>query len=142
MDHLHQVYGCSDVDFLEQVSLALDVYSSYDSIILARDFNMEVSQPTFKDFLSDHQLKSLVNEPTCYKNDINPSCIDLFLTNNTRCFQNTSTISTGLSDFHKMIVTVMKLTVPKEDPKIIEYREYKHFDQGTFDRELSEKINS
>ena len=26
----HEIYGCSDVDFVEQLSLALDVYSSYD----------------------------------------------------------------------------------------------------------------
>ena len=49
-----------------------------------------------------------------------PSCIDLILTNNPLSFQSFGVIETGLSDFHKMIVTVMKTTNQKLDPKITE----------------------
>ena len=51
-------------------------------------------------------------------------CIDLFLTNSYRSFHNTNVISTGLPDFHKMVVTVMKTTLPKAKPKQIFYREF------------------
>ena len=44
-------------------------------------------------------LKSL------YKNPENPSSNDLILTNNLRSFQNSCVIETGLSDFHRMVVT-------------------------------------
>ena len=74
----HEVYGCSDVEFFEQVSLALDVYSGYENVVLAGDFNMEENQTHFVDFLNDHSLKCLIKEPTCFKNAENPSCIDLF----------------------------------------------------------------
>ena len=37
---------------------------------------------------------------------INPSCIDLVITNSFSSLQNTNTISTGLSDFYKMVITV------------------------------------
>ena len=39
-------------------------------------------------------------------------------------FQSSGVIETGLSDFHKMTVTVMKTTFEKSDPKIIHYRDY------------------
>ena len=34
---------------------------------------------------------------------------------------------TGLSDFHKLVVTVLKSTFPKSPSKIITYRSYKDF---------------
>ena len=41
---------------------------------------------------------------------MNPNCIDIFITNSPLSFQNTITVSNGLSDFHKMIITVMKMS--------------------------------
>ena len=35
----------------------------------------------------------------------------------------------------------MKLTIPKDDPTIIEYREFKKFNRNNFDRELRQKLN-
>ena len=72
-------------------------------------------------------LKNLVHDPTSYKNCINPTCIDLMLTNRMTYFQNTRTIETGLSDFHKMTVTVMKTNFKKHPAKVISYRHYKGF---------------
>ena len=48
--------------------------------------------------------------------------MDLFITNSYRSFQKTTTITTGLSDFHKMTLTVLKTTFPKSIPKVICYR--------------------
>ena len=64
----------------------------------------------------------MINRPTCIKNPEKPSCIDLILTNHPRCFQNSCPIETGLSNFHKLVVTVMKTTYKKSQPKIIIYR--------------------
>ena len=43
-----------------------------------------------------------------HKNPNNPSGIDLFLANCSRIFQDTHVTETGLSDFHKMDVTVFE----------------------------------
>ena len=43
----------------------------------------------------------------------NPSCIDSLLTNNVYAFQQTSAICTGLSDYHRLVLTVLKTAVPK-----------------------------
>ena len=52
-------------------------------------------------FLYQHEFKNLVKEKSCFKNVSNPSCVNIFLTNNALSFQHAETVPTGLSDFHK-----------------------------------------
>ena len=79
----------------------------------------------------------MINRPTCFKNPEKPSCIDLILTNCPRSFQNSCAIETGLSDFHKLVVTVMKTTYKKSQSKIIKYlSSYKYFNNESFREEL------
>ena len=59
--------------------------------------------------LSQFDVKNIVKGKTCFKSITNPSCIDLFITNKPLSFQNTNTLSTGLSDHHKMVITVLKV---------------------------------
>ena len=92
-----------------------------------------------KEFLYEYKAKNLVKQKTCFLL-WNPSCIDLFLTNCHQSFQNTTTVSTGLSDFHKMVVTVKKTTFPKAKPKIIQYRDYKNFVEEAFRIELRGRL--
>ena len=82
----------------------------------------------------------MVKEKTCFKSIENPSCIDLFLTNHSNSFQSTTTIASGLSDFHKLVVTVLKTTFSKAKPQVISYRSYKHFDQETFRTRLRQNL--
>ena len=83
-----------------------------------------------------HELCNLVKEKTCFKNMQNPSCIDLLLTNNVYAFQQTTAICTGLLDCHKLVLMVLKITVPRSLPKQITYRDYKQFDPSKFKKEL------
>ena len=66
----------------------------------------------------------------------NPSCIDLLLTNNSCAFQQTTTVCSGLSDCHKLVLTVLKTSIPKGNPREITYRDYKKFDSLKFNNEL------
>ena len=70
-------------------------------------------------FCETYKLRNLVKHPTCFKNPENPSCIDLLLTNKPLNFQTTTLIETRLSDFHKMIVAVMKMDFSKMKPRVI-----------------------
>ena len=72
------------------------------------DFNVEVENRDMEEFCKNYNLKSLIRVPICYKNPKNPSCVDLMLTNSQRNFQSSCAIETGLSDFRRMTVTVMK----------------------------------
>ena len=96
---------------------------------------------TFGGFLEDNNLKNIVKDKTCFKNALNPSCIDLFLTNTPHCFQNTGTINTGLSDFYRMILTVHKTTFRKAQPTVIQYRCYKKYNDDLFRNELELKLS-
>ena len=81
-------------------------------------------------FCASYNLKSLIKEPTCFKSVDNLSCIDLVLTNHPKCFQNPGVYETGISDFHKLTFTVLKTYFQKAKPRIIKYRDYKHFDNN------------
>ena len=91
-------------------------------------------------FCEIYDLKSPIKEPTCYKKRENPSCIDLILTSNPKCFQNSCVVETGLSDFHRMTVTVMKTTFKKFQPRTILYRDYKNFQNDRYRDELTQKL--
>ena len=71
------------------------------------NFNVNTNELNMKGFCDSYGFKSLIKVPTCVKNPENPSCIDLILTNNPLSFQSSGVIESGLSDFPKMIVTVM-----------------------------------
>ena len=101
-----------------------------------RYFNAEDGETCVSSFLHQYDAKNLIKGKTCFKNLNNPSCVDLIITNSCNSFQNTSTISTGLSDFHKMLVTVLKTKFEKRKAKEIIYRDYKKFDDNHFKRDL------
>ena len=120
----------------------MDTYCNYDKFLIAGDLNVQEHVSSIQNFLEEFNAKNLVKEKTCFKSLDNPSCIDLFLTNSPQSFQNTTTVSTGLSDFHKMIVTVMKTTFPKAKPKVLLYRDFSKFIENNFRRELKEKLQN
>ena len=101
-----------------------------------------INDTVLTDINTTRQLYNLVKDKTCFKNPENPRCIDLFITNSIMSFQNTTTVATGLSDFHKMIVTVCKTSFPKSKPKEIVYRNYMKFDIDAFQGELKLKLQS
>ena len=48
------------------------------------------------------------------------------LTNKPRIFKHSCVIETGLPDFDRMTVTVMKATFEKLQPRVVNYRDYKY----------------
>ena len=126
---------------LKHVNFALDTYrQTYDRFILIGNFNLNETDPLMSEFFHNNDSKNLVKENTCFKNPNNLSCIDLFITNSSGSFQNTTTLATGLSDCHKMILTVLKTTFPKAKRKEIVYRNYKNFDLNIFKNDLRKNI--
>ena len=63
-----------------------------------------------KSFMNHIFLEKMVKRPTCFKNPAKTTCIDLLITNTHQMFQNATTYETGLSDFHKLVLSIMKLT--------------------------------
>ena len=124
---------------LSSLSKSIDVHSpSYDNLLIIGDFNSEITESNLNEFCSLYNFKNLVKEPTCYKSLEKPSCIDLILTNNPKSFQDTMVIESGLSDFHKLTVSVLKTAFKKEPPNIISYRNYKNYSPVNFREELNQ----
>ena len=78
-------------------------------------------------FCENYNLKSLIKQPTCYKNPDKLPCIDLILTNVPRMFQSICVTETGLSDIHLITVAVMRKTLKKIRPRVINDRSYRDF---------------
>ena len=113
---------------MEVLSKSIDIYTTkYDSLLFWGDFNAELEDVSIKKFCLAYSLTTMINKPTCFKNPEKPSCIDLILTNCPCFFQNSCVIETVLSDFHKMVSTVMKTTFRKMEPEVIKYRDYRFF---------------
>ena len=116
--------------------------SHYDNILFPGDFNSQPSENCVNDFCNIYNLLNLVKEPKCFKKRDNPSCIDFCLTNRPKCFQSTMTMEMGISDFHKMLITVLKIFYKKQKPKIIHYKNYKTFNANLFKKELNNELLS
>ena len=127
--------------FLENVGKALNIYcQKYNKFLLCGDFNSEHTESSLSEFSLKYDSNNLVVEKTCFKNPENPRCIDLFLTKSVRSFENTSAFATGISDFHKMIVTVLKTSFPKSAPKKVIYRNYDNFNSNSFKGDLKKQL--
>ena len=58
----HALYGTTDIDFFEQIGLALDVYSTFDKFLLAGDFNIQEDEGSIQDFMGEFSARNLVKE--------------------------------------------------------------------------------
>ena len=83
-------------------------------------------------FRKSYGLKLLIKELRCYQNPESSSCIDLTLTNYPLSFQKFYVLETGLSDIHKMTVSLMKMTFTKLKPRLVHYRDYEVFSNDKF----------
>ena len=93
-----------------------------------------------KDFCETYALENLITEATCFKSTERPSCIDVMLTNRKLSFHNSTTLETGLSDFHAMTVSVLKVFYKKKGPLKVNYRSFKNFNELNFRNELKKSL--
>ena len=123
--------SCSRM-FIKRLSNQLnDLHTSYDNILLLGDFNVTPKDLKLQALSDTHYLENLIKEPTCFKRK-NPTCIDLILTNQKQLFMKSRTFITGISDFHTLATSIMKLTCAKGSPTIKFYRYCKNFDNDLF----------
>ena len=109
-------------------------------IILLGDFNSELCEQSMRDFCHVQNSENVIKDKTCFKNPYNPSCVDLFITNRQKSFQNSTVIGTELSEFQKMSLKVMKDFYKKQRPKIVRYQNYRNFDNELFISEVKNSI--
>ena len=82
---------------------------------------------------------NLKKQTTCFTpTATHPSLIDIILTNRPRAFQSSVTIETGLSDHHKMVLTVLKCHFARLQLTTIQYINYKYFDPEAFINDIKD----
>ena len=91
---------------------------------LLGDLNAQMADPSLKEFCNLYSLKNLIKNLTCFINPGNPKVIDLLLTNKPRIFCNFDTLETGLSDFHKLTLTVLKTYFKKQSKQLSKLQEF------------------
>ena len=79
-----------------------------------------------------HDLQSINNQYSRYKNLNNPTCIDLFLTNCPKSFYKTKIFLTGLSDSRKHVPSIFKTTFTKPTAKEIIYQDFERFNEQCY----------
>ena len=115
----------------------MDEFSkNYDNVIFLGDFKTCINDNAMKSFCSLNDLTSLIDQPTCYKNPGKPTCIDLIITNRPNYVQQNNVFETGLSDFHMMVVTKLKMVFQKKKPHTMAYRDYNTWIMKSFDQTL------
>ena len=118
---------------LDVISRSLDTHSTkYENIVLFGDFNACVDDKALETFCKSYSFISLIKQSTCFKNPKSPSCIDPMLTNKPLSFQTKCVIETGLSGFHRMTKSVLKMHFWKLPPRVINYRDFKKFHNERF----------
>ena len=130
-------------NFLGKLGSNIDRYmSKLEHFLFLGDFNSEVHEEGMRTFCEMYNLRNLIVGPTCFKNPLHPSSIDVILTNRARSFQNICIMESGLSDHHKMTICVMKQHVPKQAARQVIYRDYKRFNNLLFRDDLLEGIKN
>ena len=99
------------------------IIQKYENIILMVDYNTEITNATMQEFCESYFLEIMVKKPTCFKNPAKPTCVDLIIANKPGMFQNAKTYETSLSNFHKLVVSTMKLSYKKRPPRMSKYRD-------------------
>ena len=112
-------------EFFNEISNSFSkIITNYDNVVLPGDLNINLLDPSadtenhLSDLIDIFDLKNIVEEPTCFKSE-KGSLIDIILTNKPRSFKKTQGFVTGLSDFHKLVVTVLKSFYKKLLMKIL-----------------------
>ena len=132
----------SDQYYFDNNDQALDVYCQSEKVVLVGDFIAQIGEKCFDNFLFQHELKSINQKPTCYKIPDKPSCIDFILKKQPIKFLQKRLFIYGLSDCHKLLMSVFKTTLSKSKPKEIIYRNFKKINEVDFNQELRGKLST
>ena len=130
--------------FFLELSKTLDIATSrYDNLIVMGDLNIDVDDPNasgmqdLNGLLISYDLSIITKGKTCTTWG-HESSLDIILTNKPKSHMHTTSLELGISDFHKMSLTILKSQLSRLKPRKITYRSYKNFNVEHFLEELSE----
>ena len=124
--------------FISNLCKTIDEFATkYDNILLIGDFNLTIENKHLEELLSLFNISS----PTCFQS-INPTCIDLLLTNQEDLFSTSNTREVGISDHHHLVSTMLKKKFLNGSTKTLFYRDYKKFEENKFARDVTHELQN
>ena len=129
-------------NFFSELNKCVDMATrKYENIVIMGDINIVTDNDKaaglnkMSEFCDIFDLENLIRGNTCVTVG-HASSIDVILSNKKRSFKNSGTVATGVSDFHKMVLTTMRACYERLKPNKIQSRSYKNFDEQNFLRDL------
>ena len=115
-------------NFFSELNKCVDMATrKYENIVIMGDINIDTDNDKaaglnkMSEFCDNFDLDNLIRGNTCVTVG-HASSIDVILTNKKRSFKNSGTVATGVSDFHKMVLTTMRAYYERLKPNKIQYR--------------------
>ena len=112
----------------------------YKNCVLLGDLNIVRDNTELQNFYESFLFEYLIKKQTCCKGDT-PTGVDHIITNILNRFMKLITLKTGISNHHKMIMTIFRSTFAKGKPKTFYYHCYKKFNLEQFQMKLKEKVD-
>ena len=119
--------------FFSELNICLDKATrTYENIVLLGDINIDTEDEKVKgrtklsEFCDIFDLENLIKGSTCDTIRYASTSIDVIMTNKKRSFKNSCTVATGISDYHSMVLTMMRANYERLKPIKIQYRSYKN----------------
>ena len=112
----------------------------YKNCVLLGDLNIVHDNTQLQNFCEPFLFEHLIKKLTCYKGDT-PAGIDHVITNIPKHFTKSIVLETGVSDHHKIIMTIFRSIFAKGKPKTFYHWCYKKFNLQQFQMELKEKLD-
>ena len=132
--------------FFEEISVAFNkALNKYDNLLLAGDLNINTLGPTsdssnhLPELNDTFSLTNLTTGSTCFKSN-KGTLIDLMLTNKPKSFFKSHSFVTGLSDCHKLILSILRTSFRESLPKFVIYRNQKTFHESKFLLDLDSRF--
>ena len=131
----------NDNTFETDICSKLDqILIKYEHMCIVGDlnYNLLVSEKshTLRNIIDTYSLKNLIQDPTCHTKIIQPSLIDVFLTNSPSFLCNTINFDCGLSDCHNMTAACFKESCISNKRQQVTFRSYKNFQEAEFTQDL------
>ena len=129
-------------NFISELNKCVDMATrKYENIVIIGDINIDTDNDKaaglnkMSEFCNVFDLENLIRGNTCVTVR-HTSSIDVILTNKKRSFKNSGTVATGVSGFHKMVLTTMRACYERLKLNKIQYRTYKNFNEQNFLKDL------
>ena len=126
MDHFFSIYRPQSENiygFFDKLANSIDrAINTYDNVVTMGDININMQDHQSQGinklfaFCDNFGLQNLIKSSTL---------IDVILTNRVRSFRHRKIIETGISDFHKIVMTSFRSTYQRVRPTKIRCRSYK-----------------